>query len=71
MSPSVFPSGTERRSAAPSKAPSGTATTSASGETARAAAALQPDTFTLKTSTSFTIASAAGQEIPNTGSDAG
>ncbi len=63
--------GTETSSAAPSKAVSGTATTSASGASARATSAFQPETRTLQVSTSVTMASSATREITNTGSAAG
>jgi len=62
---------TEINSAAPSKAVSGTATISASGDRARATSAFQPDTRTLKVSTSVTTALSATREIANTGSAAG
>src|SRR5216683_677254 len=53
---------TETNRAAPSKAVSGTATTSASGDSARAISALQPDTRTLQVSTSVTMALSATRE---------
>ncbi len=65
------PCGTETSSAAPSKARSGTAITSASAPSACAAAVLQPATRTLQTSTSFTMASAAAREMTKTGAAAG
>ncbi len=65
------PCGTEISSAAPSKARSGTAMTSARAASACAAAVLQPATRTLQTSTSLTMASGAARETTNTGSAAG
>ncbi|MFK4678559.1 hypothetical protein ABIF39_000316 [Bradyrhizobium diazoefficiens] len=62
---------TETSSAAPSKAVSGTATMSASGDSARAISAFHPETRTLKVSTSVTRALSATREIANTGSAAG
>src|SRR5205085_11434215 len=62
---------TEANSAAPSKAVSGTATISASGDRARAISAFQPDTRTLHISTSVTMALSATRETTNTGSAAG
>ena len=61
----------ETRSAAPSKAVSGTATISASGDNARAISAFHPDTRTLQVSTSVTMALSATRETTNTGSAAG
>src|ERR1700756_165442 len=58
-------------SAAPSKAVSGTAKISASGDSARAISAFQPETRTLQVSTSVTLASSATRETTNTGSAAG
>ena len=58
-------------SAAPSKAVSGTATISASGASARAVSAFQPETRTLHISTSVTMALSATRETTNTGSAAG
>src|SRR5262249_18171371 len=65
------PSGTDMSSAAPSKARSGPAITSARGPMACVAAVLQPATRTLHTSTSLTMASAAARETTNTGTPAG
>src|SRR6202022_1160555 len=61
----------EISSAAPSKAVSGTATISASGDSARATSAFHPDTRTLHISTSVTMALSETREITNTGSAAG
>src|SRR4029079_4559297 len=58
-------------SAAPSKAVSGTATISASGATARAISAFQPETRTLQVSTSVTMALSATRETTDTGSAGG
>ena len=68
---SVPPCGIETSSAAPSNARSGTAIASATGATALAAFALQPDTRTLHIETSRTMASGAAREITNIGSAAG
>ena len=57
--------------AAPSKAASGTATISASGDNARAISAFQPDTRTLHISTSVTMALSETRETTKTGSAAG
>src|SRR5712691_9336111 len=65
------PCGTDMSSAAPSKARSGTAITSASGPIACVAALLQPATRTLHTFTSLTMASAAARETTKTGTPAG
>ena len=62
---------TDTSSAAPSNAASGTATISASGDSARAISAFQPDTRTLHISTSVTMALSATRETTNTGSAAG
>src|SRR5712675_1761641 len=62
---------TETSSAAPSKAVSGTATISASGDSARAISAFQPDTRTLHISTSVTMALSATRDTTKTGSAAG
>ncbi len=62
---------TDTSSAAPSKAVSGTATISASGDRARAISAFHPDTRTLKVSTSVTRALSATRETVNTGIAAG
>src|SRR6476660_9890240 len=61
----------DTNSAAPSKAVSGTATISASGDNARAISAFQPDTRTLHISTSVTMALSATRDTTNTGSAAG
>src|SRR5207342_151466 len=61
----------DTRSAAPSKAMSGTATISASGASARAISAFHPDTRTLQVSTSVTIALSATRDTTKTGSAAG
>src|SRR6478736_6204646 len=61
----------DTRRAAPSKAVSGTATISASGASARAISAFQPETRTLQVSTSVTMALSATRETTNTGSAAG
>ena len=61
----------DTRSAAPSKAVSGTATISASGDSARAVSAFQPETRTLQVSTSVTMALSATRDTTNTGSAAG
>ncbi len=65
------PRSTETSKAAPSKARSGTAMTSASAATALTAAALQPETRMLQTSVSVTMASAATRETTKTGMAAG
>ena len=57
--------------AAPSKAVSGTATISASGDSARAISAFQPETRMLHISTSVTMALSATRDITNTGNAAG
>src|SRR5258707_14451579 len=62
---------TATNSAAPSKAVSGTATISASGDSARAISAFQPDTRTLHISTSVTMALSATRDTTNTGRAAG
>src|SRR4029077_3763345 len=62
---------TDTRSAAPSKAVSGTATISASGDSARAVLAFQPETRMLHISTSVTMAWSATRETTNTGNAAG
>ena len=62
---------TEISKAAPSKARSGTAIASASPARRSTDAALQPETRTLHTSVSVTMASAATREMTNTGSPAG
>src|SRR3981081_2727776 len=62
---------TETSSAAPSKAVSGTATISASGDSARAISAFQPETRMLHISTSVTMALSATRETTNTGKAAG
>src|SRR4051812_19999723 len=61
----------DTRRAAPSKAVSDTATISASGDSARAISAFQPDTRTLQVSTSVTMALSATRETTNTGIAAG
>src|SRR5271154_5781678 len=62
---------TDTSSAAPSKAVSGAATISASGDSARAISAFQPDTRTLHISTSVTMALSATRDTTNTGRAAG
>src|SRR5438874_13637390 len=57
--------------AAQSKAVSGTATISASGDNARAISAFQPETRMLHISTSVTIALSATRDTTNTGNAAG
>src|SRR5215208_274973 len=72
MIPAMLPSaGTDTSSAAPSNVRSGTAITCARASADLAAAAFQPATRTLHTSTSVTIASAATRETTKTGSAAG
>ncbi len=61
----------DTRSAAPSKAVSGTATISAKGDSARAVSAFHPETRTLQVSTSVTMALSATRDTTNTGSAAG
>lgn len=68
---SMPPRSTETSKAAPSKALSGTAITSAKAAILLTEAALQPDTRMLHTSVSVTMASAATREITNTGIAAG
>src|SRR5580700_10614208 len=65
------PRSTETSSAAPSKARSGTAMTSANSARVPTEDAFQPDTRTLQTSVSVTMASAATRETTNTGMAAG
>src|SRR5512141_3256050 len=62
---------TETSSAAPSKAVSGTATISASGDSARAISAFQPDTRPLHISTAVTLALSATRATTTSGSASG
>src|ERR1700728_3042608 len=62
---------TETSRAAPSKARSGTAMTSAKAAMLSTAAAFQPDTLMLQTSVSVTMASGEARESANTGMAAG